>query len=282
VKKSLSILTAFFGLLLRLYPRDFREDFYEEMYLDFADTVEVASKRGMASLLVALLRELRDFPIGLLGAYLIKERMFNLFQPESMQKIFRVALAFGLTLAIANMTGIAIFAVMEDQVVVSMIQEYCIKMLGALLAGLMLPLILREVRQIKRYLLVGIVIWMFPDILNRIVWEFTKSSHSTLLNGIIGIGYMTIMGFAMGFLFSLALQDRQKTPWLIFVGGAGYFLASWAYAFMIWRFDPYISYDPFSLQGFLSMTIRYITMGATVGALLGVVSVWSRQKATLA
>jgi hypothetical protein len=65
------IAVAFYAL--RLYPRSYRQQFAEEMRLVFQMSLEEAKTRWGAIHLC--LRELRDFPSALLGAYKLENRM---------------------------------------------------------------------------------------------------------------------------------------------------------------------------------------------------------------
>ncbi len=59
---SVSFIVRFYGLLLGLYPRDFRARFAEEMCAVFERAVAEAAKRGNGSVVAVCLRELRDWP----------------------------------------------------------------------------------------------------------------------------------------------------------------------------------------------------------------------------
>jgi len=57
------------GVLIRLYPREFREEFGEEMREVFIDTLDGEAARGWAPVLRLALREIGDWPGALLQAY---------------------------------------------------------------------------------------------------------------------------------------------------------------------------------------------------------------------
>ncbi len=73
---ALSSARWLYAALLRLYPRDFRDEFAQDMRLDFQEALADASSRGGFATLDLCLRELGDFPATLLrlsGSDLIPE-----------------------------------------------------------------------------------------------------------------------------------------------------------------------------------------------------------------
>lgn len=73
---ALSAACWLFKALLRLYPRDFREAFAQDMRLDFQEALADASSRGGLAAVGVCLRELGDFPatwLRLSGSDLIPE-----------------------------------------------------------------------------------------------------------------------------------------------------------------------------------------------------------------
>ncbi len=69
------LITYVYAFLVRLYPRNFRADFEEEMRTVFADAVAEAAGRGGASLASVCWREVRDWPRVLLSEYWLNVRM---------------------------------------------------------------------------------------------------------------------------------------------------------------------------------------------------------------
>lgn len=62
-------MTGFYAALLRLFPRDFREEFGEEMQAVFEDVIREAGQAGTASLIAALVREMFGVAVSLPGEY---------------------------------------------------------------------------------------------------------------------------------------------------------------------------------------------------------------------
>jgi hypothetical protein len=63
------VLELLYGLLLRLYPRHFRDEFAGEMRAVFGEVVKQTARQGLPALMGASLRELLDAPFTLLKAH---------------------------------------------------------------------------------------------------------------------------------------------------------------------------------------------------------------------
>ncbi|MBK8900268.1 MAG: hypothetical protein IPM53_03725 [Anaerolineaceae bacterium] len=71
----LSITIRFYRLLVRLYPRQFREQFGEEMTAVYAQRARQAAANGGRALLTIWLRELWDWPISCLRAHWLEQHI---------------------------------------------------------------------------------------------------------------------------------------------------------------------------------------------------------------
>ena len=69
MKRILSFAVSVYKNLFGLFPKSYRKKFGEDMLSDFAELAEDASSKGLASLLVFILREMRDYPFNLLRAH---------------------------------------------------------------------------------------------------------------------------------------------------------------------------------------------------------------------
>ena len=69
MKSFIRLLTSFYAFLLRLYPRQFREEFRDEMMVVFTSVLQEVRQRGIRSLAVIWLREMRDLPLSLARAH---------------------------------------------------------------------------------------------------------------------------------------------------------------------------------------------------------------------
>ena len=88
-----------YRLLLRLYPSSYRQEFEEQMLLDFTDMAADATKRGHYFLLLFCLHELADVPMSLLHAHWEENGMSRIFHSQLVVMGLRSALGFGLGFA---------------------------------------------------------------------------------------------------------------------------------------------------------------------------------------
>ena len=67
--KILDLISRFYTVLLRLYPRHFHQEFADEMQDVFIDAATEARKWGLLAYLVVVFREVRDLPVSLAREY---------------------------------------------------------------------------------------------------------------------------------------------------------------------------------------------------------------------
>lgn len=75
-----------YTILLRLYPRSFREEFAEEMYLVFLEAIKEADEQGGRAILTLVLREVRDLPSSILFANWQARKGFIMQSPVEIEK----------------------------------------------------------------------------------------------------------------------------------------------------------------------------------------------------
>lgn len=99
---SLQWMTALYGVLIRLYPGEFKREFADELHSVFTALAQDAASAGPLALVVFCLRELRDFPINLFHAHLEKNPMSRIFNADSVRFMLRGVFAFVVFLATYN------------------------------------------------------------------------------------------------------------------------------------------------------------------------------------
>jgi hypothetical protein len=82
---SIQGIAKIYGLLLRLFPRDFQNEFREEMEDVFTATLEEASKTGASLIVRACFFELFDLPGNLVIEHLSNLRKGNLMKNKSIE-----------------------------------------------------------------------------------------------------------------------------------------------------------------------------------------------------
>lgn len=285
MRGKLDTLVRIYSSLLQLYPAPFRREFQEQMLLDFSEMAADAREKGNVPFLFFCLRELIDFPANLLKMHLEKGSMKPVFQPQAARNILRLALGFGLALALNTFGGIVAFV---DQFHLNTIYHFNVRgtdielawlnfsnlIVGPVLAALALLIVFPEMRPVKRYLPVTALVFAMPIAFNDLrllqlqLWE---NSSFIPLDSILAVGYVILIGFGFGVFASLLSGERRKIPWLLLVGSLGYFFISWVSAFLMesvrTSYRPYVDF----WQGVLSVGMRNILIGMAVGLLLGLV-----------
>lgn len=294
----LRILIKIYSHLLRFYPASFREEFEEEMLLDFSDMTEAASEKGFLHAFLVFLREMRDFPISLLQIYLEENHMTAVFRAGPTRAALQGA--FGLSLALITMwtTNHLIVTLMQDQGWTFLLRianslswhldynasaglalGFFALLLSALLGGIVLALCFWETRRIRRYLAASIFGWVAPLALTRMVGSLLKINDEVLRNSILDYIWIILAGLGFGAIFSLILRDRKKTPWLLLAGVLGYYAATnLALWLLLPLFPTYIS-GSFTWSDLTYIAGVYGVTGIVIGAMLGAISGWSRQSA---
>jgi hypothetical protein len=82
---SIQGVAKLYGMLLRLFPRDFKNEFREEMEDVFTATLEEASKTGVSLVVRACFFELFDLPGNLVVEHLSKLRKGNVVKTKSFE-----------------------------------------------------------------------------------------------------------------------------------------------------------------------------------------------------
>jgi len=108
---SLQWMAALYSALIRLYPREFRLEFEDELHSVFMALAQDAASAGALALTVFCLRELRDFPINLIRTHLEKNPMSRILDSESVHFMLRGVLAF---MALLMTHAICTFLIMKQ------------------------------------------------------------------------------------------------------------------------------------------------------------------------
>ncbi len=291
------ILFRVYSLLLRLYPGSFRSEFQEQMQLDFSDLAADARKKGRLSFVLFCLQELNDFPISLWQAHSKRDNMTGVFRSGPVRGAFQGAVTLGSALVIMMSIVDWILITMQEQgwqfllriansrgwhlnynLMAQTILYFSTLIIGALLAGTLLALCLRETRRIKRYLVAGLLGWVAPLVLIRIIGLLLKINNESLRNTVLDYSWIILAGLGFGTVFSLILRDRKKTLWLLLAGVFGYYIATNLTLWLLTPLFPTYTPGPFTWNDLAYIVSLYGIMGIVIGALLGAISGWSRNK----
>ena len=93
----LDLVIKIYHLLLHLYPSPFREEFEEQMLLDFSDMAADSRRKGTGNFASFCIHELIDFPISLWQLRCKEGGMLRIFRSRAVNYGLRGALACGVT-----------------------------------------------------------------------------------------------------------------------------------------------------------------------------------------
>ena len=291
------ILIRIYRFLLQLYPAKFRSEFEEQMLLDFSDMAADVRQKGRLPLVLFCLHELIDFPINLIRAHSREGHMTPVFHSGPVRGAFQGAVALGLACAATMSIVHWILITMEGQgwlfllrianshgwhlnynALVQIISYFSASLVGALLAGILLALCFRETSHLKRYFLLGMLGWAAPLVLARILGLLLKTNSEMLRNTVSQYSWILLAGLGFGAVFSLILQDRKKTPWLLLAGSLGYLIVAILTIWIVLALFPKYMTGPSIWIDLASTAGVHGITGIVLGAILGTISGWSRHK----
>lgn len=196
------IIFVLYGFLLRLYPRSFRDEFEEQMLLDFSDMVDDASREGAYSLIRFCGRELIAFPVNFLKVYWMEWQMSRVFNLQPLNFALRGAIGFGLTYVLTFplikflYEKMAFIDSIVDRLQVSYYDRYHVERSFELISRI--PYLLSLV--ITGLLLGSLFAFLFAE----------RSQYSRYIAvGTLGWILLNVMGWALSFNFYVFLEERQ-------------------------------------------------------------------------
>lgn len=289
MRMFLSILHTSYKHLLRLYPRSHREEFAEEMLLDFSDMAMDAGKKGKLSLIGFCLRELIDFPANLLKTHLNNTSKVPNFRRGAGRNILRIAFTFGILLALKKLVSGINFITFTDWAHVATVERFTHLLgwhgsyqdmasillifsdliLGPVFVATVLLIIFPELRPIKQYLpgvAIAFALSAIPTILQL---TLLQNLDFTFEGTIFAMTDYILSGLGFGIVASITSRERRKVFWLLFAGLLGYLLMQWVSNILTLRF--YHEHTIALWRGTASLAMRNLLMGTVLGLLLGIV-----------
>jgi hypothetical protein len=199
-----------YQILLRLYPASFRNEFEEQMLLDFADMVEDAGEKGSFAFLLFCLRESVDFPINLLQAHLRDGGMTRILHSRPVNYALRGAVGYSIGFAgitfVGWWTSRWLFAALDP-----MLQSYSIwywetfqnerwiwlldnfvtllsYAFTGIFFGLLFALLMGDSQKRGSYLLAGSLAWFIPNVISNLLsnsfgWSFYLNENQVSILG---------------------------------------------------------------------------------------------------
>jgi len=287
MKKILSVLTVFYSWLLRFYPGSFREEFSEEMLLDFRDTLDSASQNGIFSLSMVLLRELRDIPINLLQSHWKESSMLKILRSQPVSNGLRGAIGFGIGFASVAIAGWGVsnwlytafepaianlsiwyYDIFHDEIYILLSYDILSLISFALtgvIFGLLFALFLGDRSNRFRYIFAGTLGWFIPHAISHVLsrsfgWSFYLSESQSNILGITGI---ILTGVLLSATFSMSESYHKKTFKLLAAGVIVYPLG--VYLFIKFLLFMWIEITPWF---FIALIILMVIIIGSVFALV--------------
>jgi len=243
-----------YSLLLRLYPSSFRNEFEEQMLLDFSDMAADAGKKGRFAFVFFCLRELVDFPFNLLSVHLREGNMFKVLRSQPVNYGLRGAIGFGAAfptsvigfvfMNLANESMLAplqvlyydLFHTLPLYEIVAWFPSALGFLLTGLLVGCLLAVLFADRSNYRRYILAGMLGWFLhrvtSDLLNSHQWRFfLGTTHSTYLN----IAALILSGAFLGLILVVSRSERRESLRLLAVGAIAYPLTAYLYAKLLFK-----------------------------------------------
>ena len=255
------VILKLYGALLRLYPASFRNEFKEQMLLDFTDMVVDAQKKGRFSFALFCLHELIDFSTNLLWIHLKEDRMAKILESPIINSGLRGSLGFAITFA--GMTVATwgfrdwlfstfeplsqrlpiwyyeIFHPYDGTLLFIEILLIISNAFSGLIFGLSFALLLGDRSNRSRYLLAGMLGWFIPNVIFMTLY---KSFNWGLYLGDKQPTYLWMMipilqGAFLGAIFRLATSERKKYFQFFYVGVFIYPVITYLYVKLLFFFD---------------------------------------------
>jgi hypothetical protein len=259
MKHLLRFILGCYKHLLMLFPAGFRQQFSEEMQLDFEDHLEEASMAGALPAMRFLVREACCLPGAILRANLEEGGMLKVLRSQPVGHGLRGALAFGLAYALSGILSTVAFMLMSDpdNSIVARLQVYffdtfhtehgleLISMLPSLLTSLFtglligtgLAVLFGDRESASRYILAGVMGWFLHDAVMDFMFIptnlpfFLGTRHTTYLYFALRI----LSGAFLGLIFVLARSGSPHLLRWVAIGSLAYPVVTYLYVRLLFK-----------------------------------------------
>jgi hypothetical protein len=262
----IQLLIKIYSFLLGLYPPAFRNEFREQMLLDFSDMVIDADAKGKSYLFRFCIREMFDFPLNLLRVHGKENKMLC---SKSLNFGLRGAVGFGVVYTLTFQIVKFIYAKLSfiDDIVaqwqVSYYDQYHIEksyafisqipyflslLISGLLLGCLFAILFAERSQYAHYFWVGTLGWLLQNLIGWVLmsfnfWVFLTEIQYTYFSYMM----MVLSGAVWGLIFAVVKSERQNAVGWLAVGMVGYPL--FAYLWVKGLFNLFVFQTPWRFIG---------------------------------
>ena len=256
------VMLKIYGILLQFYPASFRNEFEEQMLLDFSDMAIDAKSKGRFHFLLFCLRELVDLPVSLLRVHLKEGFIFRVLRSQPVNYGLRGAIGFSVVSFIAVIISDFVFWKLSysysGDSLIGYLQVYYYDLfhtehgleliwwfspafallLTSLLFGIVIAILFANRSNYSRYIIVGMLGWFLHSAVSSILLNtlnmtfFLGTKHTTYLMNMMSI----LSGAFLGLLFIIAKSEKAKPVHWLMIGAFGYPLLIYFYIQLLYRF----------------------------------------------
>lgn len=256
---KLHIMTKIYGMLLKLYPSSFRNEFEEQMLLDFSDMVRDIELKRWFPFLLFCVGELVDFPINLLTVHLKHGSMFEILHSQPVNHALRGALGYGVVFGLANLISqfvnlklfldgnsivgnlqvlyFDLFHTEHGLELISWLPNAIASLLTGLLLGILFAALFADRSTYRRYILSGMLGWFLHVAIRDVLWQsanlgfFLGSRHSMYL-----IITESVLSYTfLGLIFIVAKSEKSEPMRWLVGGSLAYPLISYFYIQLLFK-----------------------------------------------
>lgn len=248
-------------VLLRLYPSRYRQEFEEQMLLDFSDMATDSGKKGPYSLILFFLHELFDFPMGLLHAHWKENGLSRLFRSQPATMGLRSALGFGLGFAVVAIAtwqisfwlfltfdpwiqswSVWYYDAFRSEQGMFLFQRALLlvsRTLTGLIFGLVFALLLGKRSEYLRYMLIGALGFLISDSVSFVLsevfgWSFNLSVRQ---NYILNVYIFMFIGAVWGAICTLLDHSHRALLRFLAAGTIIYPLSTYIFIRLLFLFQ---------------------------------------------
>jgi hypothetical protein len=285
-------ISKLFGILVTLFPREFRREYGQELRDDFSTLLQEAGEVNAWEFTRVCLRELRDLPMNLFRTHFGKERISLALHSRSLRFGGKGALTFGISLAVVNLLdmflGTELVKFAFNHVQCFLLEAGC---------------------QPAASLFISILSWMAASVVGGLLFAVffngrSKFWNSAALAGIAfmvpGAAYKVLLfsaygslqwlswaveiatGLLLGALFASASERSMRKMILVVCGGVFYpLLAELSYR-AVWAWFPPASTIYFlPAEVYRNVILEFCLAGITFGFLMGIILGFHKRKENL-
>lgn len=277
---AINFVVRIYSFLLHLYPKAFRNEFEEQMLLDFSDMALDARRRGKYALVFFFLKELLDYPLNLLWVHWREKSALQLLRSQPVRISLPVSFGFGLAGFLTAFISNVIFRQVDvpNGALMSELILYYYDLFGtangqpiifwisgavsSLVAGLALGMVFAAFLSIRsgylRFVLAVALSWYLIGVVHSVFWYsanlpfFLGSRHDMYLD----VALSLLSSLFLGLIFVVVNTKSGKLFRFLGIGAVGYPLIAFIYVRLLLKFS--IIETPWMFIALMTLVVVYI------------------------